>query len=291
LSNRYLIKDLENLTGIKAHTIRIWEQRYSLLTPERGSSNIRYYSEDDLKKILNVNVLYLNGHKISKIAKYSSEELLSITSEIVTNSRDSAGKDQQDLIDAILAMDSNKIICILEEVFQTKGIIAMYTHTITPLLNRIGELWQLNTLNISHEHLLSNTLREFILSKTNGLVRAGNGKKVMLFLPEEEEHELPLLFYQYLLKDKGWECIYLGQRTPLIDFENSFNQINPNMVITSMIRSTSSKQFNFVLRKLLESIPEDKLCLSGSNTVTYQDIIPKKILTIHSLSDFVRIFD
>lgn len=262
-----------------------------MLTPERGSSNIRYYSEDDLKKILNVNVLYLNGHKISKIAKYSSEELLSITSEIVTNSRDSAGKDQQDLIDAILAMDSNKIICILEEVFQTKGIIAMYTHTITPLLNRIGELWQLNTLNISHEHLLSNTLREFILSKTNGLVRAGNGKKVMLFLPEEEEHELPLLFYQYLLKDKGWECIYLGQRTPLIDFENSFNQINPNMVITSMIRSTSSKQFNFVLRKLLESIPEDKLCLSGSNTLTYQDIIPKKILTIHSLSDFVRIFD
>ena len=291
LGNRYLIKDLENLTGIKAHTIRIWEQRYTLLSPKRGSSNIRYYSEEDLKKILNVNILYLNGFKISKIAKFTDEDLISKTLEIVNNSEDSSNQDQQEIIEAVLAMDANKIIHVLEKVFQTKGIISMYTSTITPVLQRIGRLWQLNTLNISHEHLLSNTLREFVLSKTNAIQRALNGKKVMLFLPEEEEHELPLLFYQYLLKDKGWECIYLGQKTPLSDFENSFNQVNPHIVITSMIRSTSSKHFSFILRKLLDIVPQEKLCLSGSNTVTYFETIPKKVQTIHSLSDFVRIFD
>lgn len=291
MSNRYLIKDLENLTGIKAHTIRIWEQRYSLLSPERGTSNIRYYGENDLKKILNVNILYSNGHKISKIAKFSDEELLVVTADIVNGDSDSSGKDQKELIEAVLSMDSNRISDILESVFQAKGIIEMYTATITPLLHRIGELWQLNTLNISHEHLLSNTLREFILAKTNALNRPATGKKVILFLPEEEEHELPLLFYQYLLKVKGWDCFYLGQKIPLTDFENSYNHVNPHMVVTSMIRSTSSKQFSFIVRKLLEIVPEEKLCLSGSNTVVYRKFIPKKIATIHSLSDFVSVFD
>jgi hypothetical protein len=112
----------------------------------------------------------------------------------------------------------------------------------------------------------------------------------MLFLPEREEHEIPLLFYQYLLRDKGWECFYLGQRVPFADIEKSYHKIEPDMVITSMIQSTTPKNFSYSLDKILSAVPPEKLCLSGCNTISYYDQIPKAVSTIHCLSDFTKIF-
>ena len=195
------------------------------------------------------------------------------------------------MLESILALDAYNIHILLEEIFLDKGIINMYQEVITPLLTQIGELWQLNTLNIAHEHLFSNILREFIISKSNEIKKQKHGKKVILFLHEDEEHEIPLLFYHYMLNDKGWNCFYLGQKVPLADFEKSYYQINPDLVLTSMIKSTSSKQFSKVLDRLIEVIPAQKLVLSGYNVITYKNKIPKGIATIRILSDFTKIFN
>ena len=288
--NTYLIKDLENLTGIKAHTIRIWELRHNLLNPNRNSTNIRQYSEEDLKKILNINLLYRNGFKISKIANLSETEIINKASELIELKQKDTPIEIKNLVLAILEMNSDKMHLILNDVFNERGLISLYQEIITPVLIKIGELWQLSTISIANEHIFSNTLREFIITRSKGINRPRIGKKVILFLPEREEHELPLLFYQYLLLDKGWECFYLGQRVPIAEIEKFYYKIEPDMVITSMIQSTTPKQFSSSLEKILRTIPHEKLCLSGSNTVSYNDKIPKTVSTIHCLSDFVNIF-
>jgi MerR family transcriptional regulator, light-induced transcriptional regulator len=287
----YIIKDLENLTGIKSHTIRIWEKRYGILTPKRTENNFRYYDEDDLKKILNVNLLYQNGLKISKIAILKNDELLEAAKVIIDENNGNTPHEITLLITASLKLDANEISCILEDLFQQQGIIDMYQNTIKKFLIRIGKLWQLNTFQISHEHLFSNTLRDFITGKIGLLKKTNSSKKVILFLPPEEEHELPLLFYHYLLLDKGWECIYLGQNVPFKDVEEAYLQTNPLIVLTSLIKSTSSKHFKLILKKITEIVPENRICLSGSNTITYKKDIPKGMKIIHNLADFVKVFE
>ena len=288
--NIYLIKDLENLTGIKAHTIRIWELRHKLLKPLRTNTNIRQYTESDLKKILNINLLYSDGIKISKIAKLSDTDIIDKATELIESKSGDTPVDVKTLTDAILEMNSDKMRKILDDVYKEKGIVQLYQEVVVPVLVKIGELWQLNTLNIAHEHIFSNVLREFIITLSNGVSTPRIGKKVILFLPADEQHEIPLLLYQYLLREKGWECIYLGQKVPFVDFEKSYHKFKPDMVITSMIKSISEKQFTSTLEKFLSAVPHDKLCLSGSNTVTYFDKIPKTVSTIHSMNDFEEIF-
>ena len=287
----YIIKDLENLTGIKAHTIRAWESRYGLLSPKRSDTNIRYYDDDDLKKILNVNLLYNNGHKISKIAKYESNEILELCSAIFKEKK-SSGRDEIKRLTALtLEMDGEGIFKLLEELNASEGMVAMYQNVVRPYLVRIGELWQLNTFHIAHEHLFSNSIRNFLLGKIQILEPKNYGKKAMLFLPEKEEHELSLLFYYYLLKEKGWDCIYLGQKVPVHEIDLAYTKTNPDVIITSVIKSTTSKQFNYIVSQLLNIVPEHKLYLSGSNVVTYHDLIPKNVNTIRSLSDFVNMIN
>jgi DNA-binding transcriptional MerR regulator len=288
--NIYLIKDLENLTGIKAHTIRIWELRHKLLKPLRTNTNIRQYSESDLKKILNINLLYSDGIKISKIARLSDTDIIDKATELIESKSGDTPVDVKILTDAILEMNSDKMRKILDDVYKEKGIVQLYQEVVVPVLVKIGELWQLNTLNIAHEHIFSNVLREFIITLSNGVSTSRIGKKIILFLPADEQHELPLLLYQFLLREKGWECIYLGQKVPFVDFEKSYHKFNPDMVITSMIKSISEKQFVTTLERFLSAVPHEKLCLSGSNTVTYFDKIPKTVSTIHSMNDFEEIF-
>lgn len=287
---KYSIKDIENLTGIKAHTIRIWEQRYNLLSPERTDTNIRYYLDSDLKKILNVNLLYKNGTKISKIAKLNEQEILEGAKSIIEKDKNIGNEKIDQFIQVIIDLETDKIQQLLDDTFKSIGIINMYQEVIIPLLVRIGELWQLGTMNVAHEHFFSHNLREFIMSKINALPPGKKGKKVLLFLHEQEEHELPLLFYNYLLKDKGWDCIYLGQKVPFTDLENTYYQVSPDMVLTSMITNISSKKFKHILNQTLDIVPNNQLCLSGHNTILYKTLIPENVNVINRLHDFSEIF-
>jgi DNA-binding transcriptional MerR regulator len=290
--SRYSIKDLENLTSIKAHTIRIWEQRYGLLQPKRTSTNIRYYEDKDLKKLLNINLLYTNGYKISKIAKLSEEDILIQAKSVVESAEVKSSTEVEQMIMAILDLNAESVFQILNSNYDKHGIKEMYEKLIIPILNRVGELWLLNTISVGHEHFFSNILREFILTKTNNLpFHRNKDKRVLFFLHGKEEHELSLLIYQYLFRKNGWETCYLGQNVPFEDLSLTYDQFQPRIAVTSIIKHLNKEQFEDVSKKILEIIPPEKMLFSGSMPVLHKKLMPSKTITIQGYNDISKYLD
>jgi DNA-binding transcriptional MerR regulator len=207
----FTIKDLENISGIKAHTIRIWEKRYNLLEPKRSDTNIRYYSHQNLQKILNVVLLTKNDYKISRIAKMSEEEVLLQSREVAFNS-----SLNDDAINALkLAMfrfDKVLFNKTFDKLLEKKNFKKIFKDVFIPFLNHIGLLWQTDTLLPAHEHFMSNLIAQKIHVNTEILEHtvAASKKTFVLFLPENEIHELGLLYLNYELILKGNKTIYLG---------------------------------------------------------------------------------
>ena len=219
----FTIKDLENISGIKAHTIRIWEKRYNLLTPNRTETNIRFYSNENLLKLLNIVLLNNNNFKISKIAKMSDEELILQSREIAFNSLDNdeainSFKLAMFQFDKVLFNNTyNKLLLNMtfREVFKDVFI---------PFLDDIGLLWQTDTLIPAHEHFISNLIAQKIQINTEKLQYSisDSAKTYVLFLPENEIHELGLLYLNYELTLRGNNTIYLGQSLPLDNLDYFF---------------------------------------------------------------------
>ena len=285
---RYSIKDLENYTEIKAHTIRIWEQRYNLLSPKRTDSNIRYYSHDDLKKILNINLLYINGLKISKIAKLTDLEIRDKAKEIIIEKSVSGNEEVDTLLMAITSMDADLIRSLLQEYDKEFSLRELYSNIIVPLLIKMGELWQTSSISVAHEHHFSNILRDFYILKIDGVVATKKkNKTVMLFLPQHEDHELSLLYFQYLLKESGFNCIYLGKNVPLPDLEESIKQVQPDIIVTNLITRIQNKEIKPFFDELLESCKKSEIRVAGSFTQEILKLIPAKIKIIQSEEDLL----
>jgi DNA-binding transcriptional MerR regulator len=287
---RYSIKDLENYTEIKAHTIRIWEQRYNLLSPKRTESNIRYYSHEDLKKILNINLLYLNGLKISKIAKLSKEEITDKAKEIIVDKSVSGNEEVDTLIIAITSMDGNEIRSLLGQYEKQFNLRMLYKNVIVPLLIKMGELWQTNSISVAHEHHFSNILRDFYILKINELHPEKNlGKIVILYLHEHEQHELSLLYFYYLLKEKGFDCIYLGKSVPLLDLESSIKQMKPDILVSNLINPFKIKDVKKFFKELIQRSHGTEIRISGSFSNEILKEIPPKIKVISSEEELLKI--
>ncbi|MDA3822300.1 MAG: MerR family transcriptional regulator [Bacteroidales bacterium] len=214
----YSIKELENLSGIKAHTIRIWEKRYNLIEPHRTTTNIRYYTDQELKKILNVAMLNRQGIKISNIAKLSDQELKEEIMRVSTgnpkleNTIDS-------MIISMIDMDEIKFNTLLSKAISKHGFKEVYTNIVYPFLEKIGILWMAGDINPAQEHFVVNLVRQKIITAIDGFSQKfnPNAKKFLLFLPEGEWHEIGLLFSLYLLKEAGHDVVYLGQSVPYSD--------------------------------------------------------------------------
>lgn len=284
----YSIKDLENLTNIKAHTIRIWEQRYNILEPLRTETNIRFYLDEHLKKLLNVNLLYNSGYKISSIAKLSNEEFIKTVKNVIE--QDSSSKKEKNLIEGILEFDSKKIFNLLQENCEQTGLEDVYENIISPSLKKIGELWQVNTINVAHEHFYSNILRDFIISETLKINNPPTKDAVVLFLHENERHELSLLFTQYLLKANGYHCIYFGQQLPLSDLKSALDKINPTYVISSFITQITTDRFKEIIDDICEVANPKKLILNGFTAVKFKNEISKNIHVLTSTKSLKNIF-
>lgn len=285
----YSIKDLENFTKIKAHTLRIWEQRYALLNPERTDTNIRYYSDRDLKKILNINLLYQNGLKISKIAKLSEKEIFQKASDLLIDSEVSGRDEINSFIENIIALNEAAIQESLNRITDKIGLEGLYTQVLIPLLEKIGTLWQVDAISISHEHFLSNILREFLISNiTKVPIKDKPAGKAVLFLPEHEKHELSLLFYYYLLKKKNYDCFYLGQSVPLGDLKVFVEETKPNFLITSLIAELTKEDFASLMTGLTEMIDPKKIFLGGYQLVKHKLDIPEGVNVVQSIDDIVN---
>ena len=287
---RYSIKDLENFTNIKAHTIRIWEQRYKLLTPKRTDTNIRYYSESDLKKILNINLLYTNGLKISKIAALSETQIIEQAKEIIQQTTDDFRSELDDLTVAILDFDKVEVRKILDNSFKELGLLPMYMGIIVPLLKKIGELWQVNSIEVIHEHFFSNLYRGFLMSKIDHLPdTTADDKTALLFLHDKEEHEFSLLLYHFILKEAGYHCIYLGQNLPVKDLPIAYERVHPSVVATTFISQITEKEFSIVVNILKGFSKESKVVISGMRAELFKDQLPKGVELITSTEQLMKI--
>ena len=213
----FSIKDLENLTGIKAHTIRIWEKRYNLLSPDRSDTNIRNYSLISFQKLLNISYLNNNGLKISKIARLKEEEIPIKVREIA-----SRAKVEDHAINALkMAMinfDQVLFYNTYNNLLENKTFSDIFYTVFLPLLNEIGLLWQTNTITPAHEHFLSVHIKQKILiniERLQSLEPKPVSKTYILFLPDAEIHDIGLLFVNYQLRSKGYHTIYLGESVPM----------------------------------------------------------------------------
>jgi MerR family transcriptional regulator, light-induced transcriptional regulator len=286
----YSIKDLENFTQIKAHTLRIWEQRYNLLCPERTDTNIRYYSDRDLKKIININLLYNNGLKISKIAKLNENEIFRLANEILLKPEDDEASRVDFFINKIMDFDEVAIVQTLQQLDEMQGLDRVFSDLLIPVLRKIGELWQVDTINAAHEHFFSHVLRDYIIrntikAKDNEIIKG----RVLLFLREGEFHELALVFYNYVLRSKGYQTIYLGQSLPNEDVARSIRRIKPDLIFTSLIAKLEEQELTELMTIFENNIDLSKIYMGGYQVKLYQDAIPSAIHIIHSIDDLMQL--
>jgi DNA-binding transcriptional MerR regulator len=273
----FTIKDLENLSGIKAHTIRIWEQRYSFLKPSRTGTNIRVYSNDELKKLLNVALLNKFGFKISHIDKMNEGE---INQKVLSLNQQEAMQDRiiNVLIQNMIDLDVESFERVLDDFIIAKGIEKTISQIIFPFLEKIGILWLTNHIIPAQEHLVSNIIRQkLIVGIENVTSTIKINKSVLLFLPETEYHELSLLFINYMLKSRGVTTIYLGCSIPLRDVEYLVKLKKPDYIYTHLTSAGSRFNFHKFIDELSRRFSKTPVIISGQLTNTYEKKIQPPI--------------
>jgi len=259
---RYSIKELEQLSGIKAHTIRIWEKRHNLIQPSRTPTNIRLYSDEDLKKIINVSLLNNSGFKISKIVDMSHDELNRQVLQLTEHTTDISVHIEQ-LVVAMIDMEEEAFEKTLNTLILRYSFERTITEIVYPFLEKIGLLWQTGNITPAHEHFMSNLIRQKLMVAIDGLpLPPRSARKILLFLPEGELHELGLLFYHFLTRKAGWRTYYLGQNVPHSDLVSVYKTHRPDLMLTS-ITSAFSGDIRFYLGRLEEDFPEAQILAAG----------------------------
>ncbi len=286
---RYSIKDLEQLSGVKAHTIRIWEKRYGLFEPERTPTNIRYYTDDDLKKLLNITILNQNGFKISNIVSMNIHEMNDRIIEISDSFHDFTNQIEQ-LTLAMIDFDESRFERVLSSSVIKIGFDETVTRILYPFFERIGVLWQIGTIYPAQEHFVSNLIRQKLIIAIDGQI--GNYKvnplTFLLFLPPNEWHELSLLFYCYLLKKTGHNVIYLGQSLPLEDLSEISSKQHIDCLLTTFTTHITSKRYSETLVYLSENFKNNKIYVAGYQTLQHDIDLPNNIEVVKQPKHFVE---
>lgn len=259
----YSIKELEKLSGIKAHTIRIWEKRYKLIAPKRTSTNIRLYSDNDLKKIINIAVANNSGVKISHIAKLTADGLNKLVQQQNQLGEDIASPIDK-LIMATVAMDEEAFTRTITKLESSKGFEEVVTKLLYPFLEKIGVLWHTGEIMPAQEHFVSNLIRQKIIAAIDKLpYPKRKSTKTVLFLPENEFHEIGLLFYNYLARKKGHQTFYLGQSVPYTDLKQVVAAHHPSLLITSIVTSLNEDRLEDYISKLSRDFKKLTIVVSG----------------------------
>lgn len=287
MTGEYSIKDLEQLSGIKAHTIRIWEKRYNIIHPKRTDSNYRYYCDTELKKLLNIAVLNNNGYKISHIAKLSQEDINQALIRVAeTDNRYQTQIDS--LVIAMVELDRNKFEKIFNHNILKFGFEDTFLHIIYPLLIKVGVMWQTSEIDPCQEHFLSNLIRQKLIVAIDGQYdpQAKYHKTFMLFLPEGELHELGLLFHTYMVKKYGFRTVYLGQSVPYNDLVKVYERHKPEYLLTAFITPCGSEKMTGYLTDLSKECPETTIYITGSQACQCAQHLPKNVKVLRTADDF-----
>jgi DNA-binding transcriptional MerR regulator len=286
--NSFSIKDLENLSGIKAHTIRIWEQRYSFLKPQRSRSNIRYYGNEELKTVLNIALLNKYGFKISHIDKMTPVE---VREKIISLSYAEAFQERfvNELLQHMIDLDMAGFEETLNVYIRSKGIDKTTSQLIFPFLEKIGILWLTGHMNVAQEHLVTNVIRQKLIVGIESItLYAQSNKTVLLFLPEGEHHELALLYLYYILKRSEIQVLYLGSNVPLKDLEFVAHLKNPYYIFTHLTSIAGRFNLEKFLQQIHQRIPSIPLVITGKLAQSYIKKTPPNIILKRSFDDLIK---
>ncbi|MDG1518565.1 MAG: MerR family transcriptional regulator [Flavobacteriales bacterium] len=287
----YSIQDLEELSGVKAHTIRIWEKRYNLLVPERTATNIRLYSDNDLRKLLNVSTLINLGLKISKISELSELEIGEKIEEHLLPEKTDKQTELfiNNLISAGITFDTFRFDSTFSSAILRFGLRDTYTKVLLPVLIRIGLMWGKNQIVPAQEHLISNLIKQKLFAGIDGLpLNTSPKKKYLLFLPPNENHEIGLLLSYYLLKQAGHRVYYLGANVPINNLNIAVKSANPDFIVFFAVRSWGAKQLQDVVDEILQKFEKNIVVLGNENTI--KPVKGKGLIKIHSIDQFESIF-
>lgn len=282
----YHIKDFEAISGIKAHTIRIWEQRYGLLKPARSQTNIRQYGDDELKLLLNISMLNRNGYKISHVAKMSRAEIEQKVRNITTSNLEHANQ-----VDALtitmLELDENEFDRVLSINIAQLGFEEAMEVVVFPFLRSLGILWQTGSINPAQEHFISNLIRQKLIVAIDrmGVVKNEAISRSLLFLPEGEMHELGLLYLNFILHKNHHHVMYLGQNVPFRDVEKVAGIFNPDQIFSIFTSFPSASEMKPYIDDLSKIKPGAKVYLSGYAFQLYTAKLPKNVFLMKELAD------
>ena len=265
----YSIKDLEKLSGIKAHTIRIWEQRYGIIQPGRTQTNIRFYTDENLKLLLNIALLNKNGIKISKIAKMRDEEILEKVAAISeVNFENDVQLDALTL--SMIEMDEYKFDRIISTNIQQLGFERTMIEVIHPFLDKLSLLWLTGSINPVQENFMSYLIRQKIISAINNepIAQGKDIPKFLIYLPEGESQELSLLFMHYLLKSRKFKVIYIGNYISLTDLKDAYQIHTPEFIYAIISETFTKPHIKDYVTTLKNTFPETTLLLSGYQVIS-----------------------
>lgn len=283
----YSIKDLEYLSGIKAHTIRIWEKRYHLLDPGRTETNIRSYSDNDVRRILNVAMLIKSGYKISNVASFDEAKLQTEIIRLNRNLTDPEKNIDQLLFHAV-NLDALGFEQLLDKIIAEFGFQKTIQQVVFPFFERIGILWQAGSIFTAHEHFVSNLIRNRIIRETGKFESKEFGKVVLFFLRENEMHELGLLFMNFLAAQAGLRCVYLGQSLPFADLSNLLVSGNFDFVCTYFIHAIEKHELEQYLANLSLVFNQNKILVAGRQIGIHKPKLPSNVVVVKNGNDFLK---
>ena len=294
IKSTFSIKNLENLSGIKAHTLRIWEKRYSLLTPERTDTNIRRYSLDSLRKLLNITLLYNHGFKISKIASLNSDEIPKLVRSIALK----ANSEQVSINAFKLAMinfDYELFDANYEEISDNHDFEHIFMQIFMPLMKELGILWQTGAISPAHEHFITNLVKQKIHLQTEALQRNkftnSEHPIFVLFLPENEIHELGILYLNFLILSKGYRTIFLGQSLQTSSLETLYSYDSKFIFVSYLTVEPNSEEMMPFLSAFFKQVLENhesKLIIFGPQQIAIdRENLPGKIELYRSVESFI----
>ena len=287
--SNYSIKDLEHLSGIKAHTIRIWEQRYNFIKPSRSDTNIRSYGDSDLRLILNVALLKDNGFKISRIAEMTPSEM---NREVISlTERKHAFTEQiHALTLAMIEVDEDRFDKVISSNVLKLGFEKAMTNVVYPFLRKIGVLWQTGSINPAHEHFISNLIRQKLIVAIDGqyVTPGPEAKKYILFLPEGELHELSLLFANYIIRCRKNKSIYLGQSLPLHDLVSVYDIHKADYLLAVITSTPGQDHVQKYVNKLAELFSDATILLTGYQVVGEGLHVPGNVIIFNHFDDIVE---
>lgn len=293
VKTKFSIKDLENLSGVKAHTIRIWEKRYNLLEPNRTETNIRYYSLESLQKLLNITFLYNNGFKISKIAEISEVDIANTVRDLSAKDHESDHSINMFKL-AMINFDKPLFFTTYDRLKKEKSFSEIFLEVFVPLMSEIGLLWQTNTITPAQEHFISELIKQKLLvSIEEYQVKAPivNDKTFVLYLPENEIHDLGLHFINYHLVKAGYHTIYLGPSVPIVSLKDVLKQYTNLTFISYFTVKPIKENISDYLKEFKTELLTDnnKLWIFG-RMLDHIDAskLDKNIKAYHSVENFLK---